>query len=384
MKAADALLATVMRQPALAQDLPLDGWELLIRQARRSGLLARLSYRLDAAGALAAAPGPARPHFEEARVLSDKHARDVRWEVRDLRRVLAGVADRPILLKGAAYAMTGLPPAEGRVFADIDVLVPRENLAAVERRLRDHGWGNWEVDAYDDRYYRRFTHQIPPLTHFLRGTTLDVHHAIVQPSARDAVATRPLLEAAQAVPGEPGLAVLQPTDMVLHSAAHLFNDGEFNRGLRDLDDLNLLLRHFGAQPAFWPALLARAEALGLMHPLAYALRYTAAILATPVPPDCLAASRRAAPGTLRMAALDRLFGEALAPDHPSCRGVSSAPALWLLYVRAHYLRMPLHLLVPHLLRKALRTEERTREASVTDANARLNLPGPTAQSRGHG
>jgi len=26
--------------------------------------------------------------------------------------------------------------------------------------------------------------------------------------------------------------------------------------------------------------------------------------------------------------------------------------VWLLYIRSHYLRMPLHLLVPHLARKA--------------------------------
>jgi len=30
----------------------------------------------------------------------------------------------------------------------------------------------------------------------------------------------------------------------------------------------------------------------------------------------------------------------------------TGPARWLLYVRGHALRMPLHLVLPHLLRKA--------------------------------
>jgi hypothetical protein len=37
--------------------------------------------------------------------------------------------------------------------------------------------------------------------------------------------------------------------MVLHSATHLFYDGELNHGLRDLVDLDDLLRHFSGADA---------------------------------------------------------------------------------------------------------------------------------------
>jgi hypothetical protein len=47
-----------------------------------------------------------------------------------------------------------------------------------------------------------------------------------------------------------------------------------------------------------------------------------------------------------------LLAIALRPNHPSCDGPWTPLARWLLYVRAHWLRMPLRLLLPHLLRKA--------------------------------
>ena len=43
---------------------------------------------------------------------------------------------------------------------------------------------------------------------------------------------------------------------------------------------------------------------------------------------------------------------ALRPVHPSCHVPGEGLARWLLFVRSHWLRMPLHLLVPHLVRKA--------------------------------
>ncbi|HEY9549461.1 MAG TPA: hypothetical protein VIR45_08165, partial [Kiloniellaceae bacterium] len=47
----------------------------------------------------------------------------------------------------------------------------------------------------------------------------------------------------------------------------------------------------------------------------------------------------------------------------SCASGSGSPAAarWLLYVRAHYLRMPLPLLLPHLLRKSLHRPDHSRE-----------------------
>ena len=52
------------------------------------------------------------------------------------------------------------------------------------------------------------------------------------------------------------------------------------------------------------------------------------------------------------ALMARLLAVALEPSPPHTRGAGEALARWLLYVRSHWLRMPPHLLVPHLVRKA--------------------------------
>lgn len=141
-----------------------------------------------------------------------------------------------------------------------------------------------------------------------------------------------------------------PVDMVLHSATHLFWDGEFNRGLRDLVDLDALLRHFAiSTPGFWEAIVPRARELNLSLPLFYAVRYTVHFLDTPVPAEVIAATSADKPRFRRV--MDFVFERALMPDHASCDDAFTAFARWLLYVRSHYLRMPLRLLVPHLVRK---------------------------------
>ena len=71
--------------------------------------------------------------------------------------------------------------------------------------------------------------------------------------------------------------------MVLHSAAHLFQDGDLNLAIRDVADISDLLGYFGAEEEFWHGLAPRARELDLGRPLFYALRYTTRLLGTLVP-----------------------------------------------------------------------------------------------------
>jgi Uncharacterised nucleotidyltransferase len=345
------LIVALIRRPEQARSLDAVAWDLTIRQARAAGLLARLHGILVARDLLQAVPEAPRRHLEEADVVAQKHARDVRWEVACIRRALAGVVDRLILLKGAAYLLADLPPARGRIFNDIDILAPRERLQEVENALQIGGWVYGKLTAYDNSYYRRWMHQIPPMTHIARQTAVDVHHTLAPLTARPRLDPQSLRDSTRPTPGDADIHVLAPEDMVLHSAVHLFDEGEFGRGLRDLCDLDLLLRHFAADPGFWERLSSRAEALDLARPLFYLLRHAARLLATPAPAEILAAPR-ARPAAPVLAIMDALFAQALRPPHASCRDGMTGAALFLLYVRAHFLRMPLHLLLPHLLRKA--------------------------------
>jgi hypothetical protein len=50
--------------------------------------------------------------------------------------------------------------------------------------------------------------------------------------------------------------------------------------------------------------------------------------------------------------MDRLFIPAFSTAHHSCHLPGAGLASFALFVRSHWLRMPMHLLLPHLLRKA--------------------------------
>lgn len=337
-------------------------WDLLIRQARRSGLLARLALELEREGLEHVVPAKARAHLEAERNLAEQQVRDVHREVRAIRAVLAQ-ADIPfILLKGAAYVLAGMPPARGRIFSDIDILVPRARLIATEKALLRAGWLGAKLDPYDENYYRAWMHQIPPLTHVMRGTTVDVHHTIVAPTRGLALEASRLFAAAVTSPEDPLIRFLAPADMVLHSAAHLLTEGNFDRGLRDLDDINLLLRHFGTDPSFWPMLIERAAELDLRRPLFYALRYASALLGTPVPEEYRALSRLSPPARPVLAIADSFFERAFRPHHPSSRDGLSGAASAVLYMRGHHLLMPLPMLIPHLVRKALKALAEEKES----------------------
>ena len=96
------------------------------------------------------------------------------------------------------------------------------------------------------------------------------------------------------------------------------------------------------------------EELKQQIPLYYALRYTHQILATPVPDGVMTTVRCVAPVKIKQTLLDFLFLRALLPDHASCDDFWTGLARWLLFVRSHWLRMPIYLLIPHLFRKSVK------------------------------
>jgi Uncharacterised nucleotidyltransferase len=329
-------------------------WDVLIRQGRRASLLARLAHGLNAVGCMDAVPAAPAHHLRSAQQVANRQAIAVRWEVACIQTALRDVGVPITLLKGAAYLMAELPHAQGRIFSDVDILVPKHAVAEVESALMLSGWQHGEVTAYDQRYYRQWMHEIPPMTHVRRGTTIDVHHTILPDTARIKVNTPALFEAVQPLPDHPGMAVLTPVDMLLHSATHLFHEGEFENGLRDLFDLDGLLRHFGKESDFWTALVPRALTLGLTRPLFYALRYTHLWLSTPVPPDVMQAAQEASQAPAwRQPMMDACYAHVLRPVHMSSELPMSGLARVALYARSHWLRMPLHLLTYHLVRKAV-------------------------------
>src|SRR6185312_6199387 len=139
-------LVPVMREPHLIAGLTLRDWDLLVPQARSSGLLARLAILAEASVGLAAVPQRVQTHLRSALKLAEKHRRDTLFELDRIADTLRSVVPTVILLKGAAYMAADLPPAPGRLFTDIDILVPKESLPAVEQVLEFAGWRCGEIN----------------------------------------------------------------------------------------------------------------------------------------------------------------------------------------------------------------------------------------------
>ncbi|MBF0371537.1 MAG: nucleotidyltransferase family protein [Magnetococcales bacterium] len=378
----ESLFCQLLQTPTLFIDLTIAEQDLLLRQLRKEGLLASFDARLREVDCLGKLRPKVRDILAGAYVVAQEHARMIAWEVNRIVRALHGSDQTILLLKGAAYGVAGLAMARGRIVADVDFLVPRDRLDLVEERLTAHGWRTVPLHTYDERYYREWMHELPPMQHWERLTEIDVHHTILPPTGRFNPDPGLLLESAtpllagqgweygewpelardyqgpKAMAGAVcGVWLPAPVDMVLHAAAQLFVDSDFDRGMRDLYDLDQLLRDFGRKDGFWALLVPRALQLDLIRPLYYALRYTHRLLNTPIPAETLAAARVGAPTWMVGVVMDLLVQRALLPSHPEERERWGAIAGGLLYIRSHWLRMPPGLLFAHLLRKGRRRFE---------------------------
>lgn len=348
------LVIQALRSPARTLELPAAGWDVLVRQARRADLLGRIALLLQRDGLLDRVPAAPRAHLDAAMVLTAAQHLEILREAAFIEQALAPLYLQPVLLKGAAYLLSGGAAALGRTFDDIDLLVPKARLPEVEAHLMMGGWVTTHLSPYDQRYYREWMHELPPMQHSVRHSVLDVHHAILPETAHVRPDSALLLSAARPVPGHPGWRVLSPEDMLLHSMTHLFHNEELSHGLRDLSDLDLMLRHAAPQPGFWDALQQRAEALHLSRALHYGLQMTHRVLATPVPETVRAlAARHAAPPPVD-ALMRSLWAAALRTPHSSARQGLTPLAQGVLFVRAHALRMPAGMLLRHLSVKAWR------------------------------
>ncbi|MES2072202.1 MAG: nucleotidyltransferase family protein [Pseudomonadota bacterium] len=346
------LVLQAFRAPHSLHVLDLRQWDLLIRQAWKSNLLSSLYYVLADRDLLHTIPEQALRHLEWSCSLAQRHTQAVLWEIGFIRQAIHEAELPLVVLKGAAYVLAKLPHARGRIFSDIDIIVPKERLGDAEASLMMHGWHATHLDEYDQRYYRNWMHEIPPMEHAKRMTVIDVHHAILPATASIHPDSVKLLAAAKPADEDGDVLVFSPADMVLHSAVHLFHDGEYDNGLRDLVDIHGLLQYYGATPGFWPTLTERAQQLELERPLFYALRYAVLLLHAPVPAEALQAAGRGRPGPWLLKLMDQLFTRALLPHHPSCDDRWTAASRLMLYIRANWLRMPPWLLARHLFHKA--------------------------------
>lgn len=350
MRADVRTLLQVLRDPARLAGLSPAALARTLYLARATGLIGRLAADAERLEIIAKLPSAVQDQFLGAKRVAGMSRTRLLWEMDRLRRVLLGSGKRVVLLKGAAYVAAGLSCAAGRVSSDIDVLTARQDLEWLEATLLAAGWQQTKVSDYDQAYYRQWMHELPPLVHPDRGTMIDIHHTILPPTSRYKPDPVKLLAAVR--PLDDYFSVLSEPDLLLHSACHLFADGEVRGGLRDLVDQRDMMASFGRTAAFWPDLLHRAEELGLVRPLAYSLTYARDLLAAPVPPAAQNWARAHLPPFPLRQIMDACIRAALVPPFIFDRYRRARLAAELLYIRSHWLRMPPLMLARHLVTKA--------------------------------
>jgi hypothetical protein len=351
------LLLDALADPARCAALDPGQWDILVRTARAARLLGTVAARVQAAGALERLPQAVANHLRaalaEARYLRQMTLRQLAVLADTLRPLAMPV----VALKGSAYILADLPIAAGRMPRDVDLMVERHRLDEVERALASAGWEFSKTEAYDQRYYREWSHELPPMRAPVLPLELDLHHTILPPIGRLRPDAARLFADAVPVAGSE-FRVLRPADQLLHAAVHLFQDSDCVGKLRDLVDIDGLARAYAQRDgtAFWDEVAGSAQVHGLGRPLWYALAFSSAWLGTPVPATAWERIERYRPPWPARWPMVALASRVLAPVHPDTEaGAGRRLAATGLEFRALWLRMPPATLAYHSVNKLLRS-----------------------------
>ena len=333
-----------------ARQLSLADWDSVLRLGRQARLLGMLHQQLRADPEQAALiPAVVDQHLRAARNYTAYRRQLMIIELAALAKVLP--EDLPVtLLKGAAYIAQGLSLAQGRLPNDVDLLVHPDDLDRTEHALTQAGWAFQEVNAYDERYYRQWSHELPPLRFPGHPLEVDLHHTITPVTGRVKPNPGLLFGDLQPVAGQ-RWQVLHPADQIIHAAVHLFQDSELSNNLRELVDINRLIRSFIHTSADWQQLISRAEQHGAATALGYALEGCRRWLGLAVPEDCTLPDRRGWGQALTLWTFTQA-GLPTLPDQPPA--ISRRLAQYMGLMRYHWLRMPPGLLIRHLAVKSVR------------------------------
>lgn len=343
-------LLRVLANPEAARNLKSTEWELLLSEAGRTRMTGRVAHLLYAAE-ISGIPVAALDMFESSRVRDNRARVACLTDLRNLSDLPQAINAPVILVKGCAFIASSMPVGEGRRLSDIDILIPNAAIDAAEDHLTNSGWAFSEtLNEYDERYYRDWAHELPPMRNPDNHYELDVHHALIQPTNRFAFDPQSLFDQAVPIAGTPFYR-LSDEDLIIHTLCHLLISDEARGGLSDLYDIRVLFDTSSKNDKHFPARLSeRADELGLTGPMKLGLALSNDLLGS----DSTGNGQKASGITAR------LLRRALTSPTPN--RLADRITTRLLLMRAHWLRMPMHMLIPHLISKATRPKVEATEA----------------------
>lgn len=351
-------------------DLTPKDWEKIIRVARSASVLSGIAANYNAKFKTTL-PEFVIEQFEAINRHAELFRQQVFFEARELNQQINKCTSQPaIFLKGAAYVLSQNDVGNGRIFSDIDILVKKEDLPRIEKRLLALAWFPSSVDDYDQQYYRKWAHEIPPLIRAGRGTVADIHHNLIPIVSGKAPNIDLFIEQLQRL--DSGYYVFSAPAMTLHSIIHLFYQEEYIKGFRDLSDLHLLFNENSNSPTFNSELLTLAQKTHFCRELFYACRYLKRTFNTDFEQEFLTKLSMYAPANPKLMVMDWMFLRVLLPRHSLVNKRFTAAAHQLAFIRGHWLKMPFHVLCIHSFNKIKFAVEHF----LTGKTKAQNLSGP--------
>jgi hypothetical protein len=250
----------------------------------------------------------------------------------DLGRVVGALRAaglRPVVLKGAALAGRCYDPVALRAISDLDLLLPAGELERADEVLRGLGYRQSCPPGWEE-FYAQHHHRapyLPPRGH----PRLEIHVGLLDPRWRQQPDIEVMIARAVEMPfgGAAGWA-LAPEDQLVHACLHLAVSGRFLRGMKDLADIDLLLRRPGGLDV--GAILAAAERPGIGRALHYAFALARELFDTPLEPRLAEALRVYRLPFLEDRALRRLARAGVVSIPETGEAVGLATSQWLVSV----------------------------------------------------
>jgi hypothetical protein len=200
-------------------------------------------------------------------------------ELRPVLRRLRSSGIKVVVLKGMFLAEAVYGDAALRSMADVDFMVPREELPRVQATLLDMGFGPREREDIGLRC--RTTKGLAPFTR--SGFTVEPHWSLFHPTSPFRADIAGFWDRARpaTIAGVEVLS-LSPEDLLLHLCLHTAHKHSLGSGLLPLCDIAETVRHYGSELE-WLLFTDRAREWGATRYVGLALDLARSLLDAEVP-----------------------------------------------------------------------------------------------------
>nr|WP_252729390.1 nucleotidyltransferase family protein [Aliiglaciecola lipolytica] len=345
------LLYQILLNPSRGLNLALTDWQNVIFILREGKLLASLYHAAKRDGCYDAYPHFVKRHLYSAYVYANRQAQQIFFEANEFRLLLEQVGITAVFLKGAGYTLRNSLNSYGRVCSDIDVLVNKNDLTAAEAHVKKNRWQSETLNDYDEKYYRDWAHEIPPLIHINRATVVDMHHNLYPPISGRAINIKKFISSRQKM--QSGCFVLEPATTVMHSIIHMFANEDSSSWMRDLYDIILLIKE-NESVEFWKVLMESSQQTDFDFEFEFvccikALQHYSNLN---IPTDVVSYINDYRLTKLQRWLIQNAILPSIAPEHSLVMSSKIKWAKTIVYFRGHWIKMPFAVLCKHFAFKS--------------------------------